>query len=142
MGKSIKQMAFVGEGVDETKCTVLVTGAGGFIGSHLAKKLKADGHYVRGVDWKQNEFMENDEFCNEFLLLDLRNIDNCVISLGWAPTTLLKDGLTKTYTWINAAVEAEKAKGVDVEVVYGTSKVVAQNMASDDQQGKNVRDDK
>jgi len=73
-------MAFVGEGVDETKCTVLVTGAGGFIGSHLAKKLKADGHYVRGVDWKQNEFMENDEFCNEFLLLDLRNIDNCVTS--------------------------------------------------------------
>ena len=54
------------------KPTCLVTGAGGFIGSHLAKKLKADGHYVRGVDWKENEFMENDDFCNEFLLLDLR----------------------------------------------------------------------
>lgn len=73
-----------------------------------------------------------------------RNSDNDMIKecLGWAPTILLKDGLTKTYTWINAQVEAEKAKGVDVEVVYGTSKVVAQNMASDDQQGKNVRDDK
>ena len=58
--------------VDDSKPTVLVTGAGGFIGSHLAKKLKAEGHFVRGVDWKENEFMENDTFCNEFLLLDLR----------------------------------------------------------------------
>jgi nucleoside-diphosphate-sugar epimerase len=64
--------------VDESKPMVLVTGAGGFIGSHLAKKLKAEGHFVRGVDWKENEFMENDTFCNEFLLLDLRDIDNCV----------------------------------------------------------------
>ena len=44
----------------------------GFIGSHLAKRLKSEGHFVRGVDWKENEFMENDDFCNEFLLLDLR----------------------------------------------------------------------
>merc|ERR1711935_116898 len=62
------------------KPTRLVTGAGGFIGSHLAKKLKADGHFVRGVDWKRNEFMEEDEFCSEFLLLDLREIENCVKS--------------------------------------------------------------
>jgi len=62
------------------KPTCLVTGAGGFIGSHLAKKLKADGHFVRGVDWKRNEFMEEDEFCSEFLLLDLREIENCVKS--------------------------------------------------------------
>jgi len=65
---------------EEQKPTVLVTGAGGFIGSHLAKRLKNDGHWVRGVDWKKNEFMEEDEFCNEFLLLDLREIDNCVKS--------------------------------------------------------------
>merc|ERR1711959_209553 len=64
--------------VDPAKPTCLVTGAGGFIGSHLAKKLMADGHFVRGVDWKKNEFMEEDEFCNEFMLLDLRDIDNCM----------------------------------------------------------------
>ena len=28
----------------------LVTGAGGFIGHHLVKRLKAEGHWVRGVD--------------------------------------------------------------------------------------------
>ena len=34
-----------------------VTGAGGFIASHLAKRLKLEGHYVVGVDWKKNEHM-------------------------------------------------------------------------------------
>ena len=29
---------------------VVVTGAGGFIGHHLVKRLKASGHWVRGVD--------------------------------------------------------------------------------------------
>jgi GDP-D-mannose 3', 5'-epimerase len=34
------------------KTRVLVTGAGGFIGHHLVKRLKAEGHWVRGVDLK------------------------------------------------------------------------------------------
>jgi GDP-D-mannose 3', 5'-epimerase len=34
-----------------------VTGAGGFIASHLAKRLKLEGHHVVGVDWKKNEHM-------------------------------------------------------------------------------------
>jgi nucleoside-diphosphate-sugar epimerase len=56
---------------------IVVTGAGGFIGSHLAKRLKEEGHYVRAVDWKENEYMKEDTFCNEFLNLDLRWPDNC-----------------------------------------------------------------
>jgi nucleoside-diphosphate-sugar epimerase len=51
---------------------ILVTGAGGFIGSHLAKRLKEEGHWVRAVDWKENEYMTEDMFCNEFINLDLR----------------------------------------------------------------------
>ena len=35
---------------------VLVTGAGGFIGHHLVRHLKADGYWVRGVDIKHPEF--------------------------------------------------------------------------------------
>ncbi len=37
---------------------VLVTGAGGFIGRHLVKRLKSDGHWVRGVDIKYPEYQD------------------------------------------------------------------------------------
>ena len=45
--------------------TALVCGAGGFIGGHLVKRLKAEGFWVRGVDLKFNEFAETaaDDFC-------------------------------------------------------------------------------
>jgi len=37
------------------KLKICVTGAGGFIASHLSKRLKEEGHFVRAVDWKENE---------------------------------------------------------------------------------------
>lgn len=57
--------------MDKAVKTVLVLGAGGFIGSHLVKKLRAQGHWVRGVDLKWPEF--SDSAANEFLAADLRN---------------------------------------------------------------------
>jgi nucleoside-diphosphate-sugar epimerase len=53
----------------------VVCGAGGFIASHLVKRLKRDGYWVRGVDIKEPEFASTaaDEFC----LLDLRDIEQC-----------------------------------------------------------------
>lgn len=50
---------------------VLVTGAGGFIGSHLVKKLKQQGFWVRGVDLKHPEFSKTD--ADEFIIADLRS---------------------------------------------------------------------
>lgn len=51
---------------------VLVAGGGGFIGSHMVKKLKEDGHIVVAADIKRNEFHESDadffidhDFCNQ-----------------------------------------------------------------------------
>lgn len=55
---------------------VLVTGAGGFIGHHLVRQLKADGYWVRGVDIKHTEFEAST--ADEFEVLDLRNWENCV----------------------------------------------------------------
>jgi len=57
-------------------CRVLVTGAGGFIGSHLVTYLKARGYWVRGVDVKLPEFSTSD--ADEFELLDLRRWENCL----------------------------------------------------------------
>jgi len=39
------------------KLRICVTGAGGFIASHLARRLRSEGHYVLGCDWKRNEHM-------------------------------------------------------------------------------------
>jgi nucleoside-diphosphate-sugar epimerase len=55
---------------------VLVTGAGGFIGSHLVSFLKEKGYWVRGVDIKEPEFSSTD--ADEFQLLDLRRWENCL----------------------------------------------------------------
>ena len=52
--------------------TALVLGAGGFIGSHLIKKLKVEGYWVRGVDLKYPEFSQTE--ADEFIIGDLRDV--------------------------------------------------------------------
>jgi nucleoside-diphosphate-sugar epimerase len=49
----------------------LVLGAGGFIGSHMVKRLKSEGYWVRGVDLKAPEFSPTE--ADEFLFKDLRD---------------------------------------------------------------------
>jgi nucleoside-diphosphate-sugar epimerase len=53
---------------------VLVAGAGGFIGGHLVRRLKAEGFWVRGADIKRHEFAET--VADEFLLGDLTDVNN------------------------------------------------------------------
>ena len=53
--------------------TALVLGAGGFIGSHMVKRLKKDGYWVRGVDLKAPEYSETE--ANEFVYGDLRDVN-------------------------------------------------------------------
>lgn len=57
---------------------VVVAGAGGFIGHHLVKRLKAEGHFVRGVDIKMPEFEKT--AADEFLQLDLRDQHNARVT--------------------------------------------------------------
>src|ERR1700732_2101798 len=57
---------------------ILVTGAGGFIGHHLVKRLKADGHWVRGADIKYPEYESS--AADQFEILDLRKFENCLLA--------------------------------------------------------------
>ncbi|MCK4545885.1 MAG: NAD-dependent epimerase/dehydratase family protein [Candidatus Eisenbacteria sp.] len=55
---------------------VLITGAGGFIGSHLIEFLKERGYWVRGVDLVYSQFMNTS--ADEFRILDLRRWRDCL----------------------------------------------------------------
>lgn len=55
--------------------TALVCGAGGFIGSHLVKRLKREGFWVRGVDLKFPRFSPT--AADDFVRDDLRKPDVC-----------------------------------------------------------------
>ena len=65
--------------------TALVLGAGGFIGSHLVKKLKSEGYWVRGVDLKFPEFSSSE--ADEFIIGDLRN-PSLVSKVMYSPNQL------------------------------------------------------
>ena len=59
--------------MDRYKKTALVLGAGGFIGSHMVKRLKKEGYWVRGVDLKYPEFADTE--AHEFIQGDLRDVN-------------------------------------------------------------------
>ena len=59
--------------MSQYKKTALVLGAGGFIGSHMVKRLRSEGYWVRGVDLKYPEFSLSE--ANEFIQGDLRDMN-------------------------------------------------------------------
>ena len=59
--------------MSEYKKTALVLGAGGFIGSHMVRRLRSEGYWVRGVDLKYPEFSLSE--ANEFVQGDLRDVE-------------------------------------------------------------------
>lgn len=56
---------------------ILVTGGGGFIGSHMARHLYSKGHFVRVADIKFDDYIQR-KYCSEKLNLDLRILENCL----------------------------------------------------------------
>lgn len=70
---------------------ILVLGGGGFIGGHLAKRLKNEGNWVRVCDIKNHEYFKHEDICDEFILGDLRD-PNVVSRVMFSPTqTSLND---------------------------------------------------
>lgn len=56
---------------------ILISGAGGFIGSHVARQLYQQGNFIRAVDTKWDDYIR-ETYSNEKLTLDLRVKDNCL----------------------------------------------------------------
>jgi nucleoside-diphosphate-sugar epimerase len=73
--------------------TALVCGAGGFIGSHLVKRLKREGYWVRGVDLKHPEYSPT--AADEFVIGDLRDLST-VVSVLHTDTSWVK-GFDEVY---------------------------------------------
>ncbi len=70
--------------MSDYKKTALVLGAGGFIGSHMVKRLREEGYWVRGVDLKRPEFSQTE--ANEFIQGDLRDVSfvrRCIRFTGY-----------------------------------------------------------
>ena len=71
--------------------TALVLGAGGFIGSHMVKRLRSEGYWVRGVDLKYPEFSVSE--AHEFIIGDLRDVgfvERCIRYAGPYNNHLMK----------------------------------------------------
>jgi len=64
---------------------ILILGGGGFIGGHLAKRLKEEGNFVRCVDIKQHEYFKHEDICDEFIQGDLRDY-NFVSTIMFSPS--------------------------------------------------------
>lgn len=121
------------------KTRILVTGAGGFIGHHLVKRLKKDGYWVRGVDIKHPEYEAS--AADDFQILDLRVWENCLTAtqgidhvynlaadmggIGYI-TSFLAD-ISKNNILINAhMLEAAKQNGVQKYLFSSSACVYAQ----------------
>ena len=119
---------------------ILVTGAGGFIGHHLVKRLKADGHWVRGVDIKEPEYEAT--AADDFRLLDLRRWENCLEAVkdidqvynlaadmgGIGYITAFMADISRNNILINAhMLEASRMNGVKRFLFSSSACVYAQN---------------
>ncbi len=119
---------------------ILVTGAGGFIGHHLVKRLKQDGFWVRGVDVKSPEYEPSD--ANEFEILDLRRWGNCLLATrgvdqvynlaadmgGIGYITSAHASISHNNTLINThMLEGARAQGVKRFLFSSSACVYAQN---------------
>lgn len=75
---------------------ILILGGGGFIGGNLAKKLKIEGNFVRIVDLKKNEFLSDDEICDEYVVGDLTD-PKTVSKVMFSPTQKGIDDINNSF---------------------------------------------
>lgn len=104
----------------------LVLGAGGFIGSHLVKKLKKEGFWVRGVDLKMPEY--SDTAADDFVIGDLRDqsVVNQVLDLPFDEVYQLAadmGGAGYIFTGDHDADVMHNSAAININVVYRAQKI-------------------
>lgn len=108
----------------------LVLGAGGFIGSHLVKRLKSEGYFVRGVDVKYPQFSKT--HADEFLICDLRYFDRARVAFS------ISGGFDEVYqlagdmggaTYINGGANDANVVSNSVTINVNTAKLCIENEA-------------
>ena len=75
---------------------ILILGGGGFIGGHLAKRLKSEGHWIRIVDLKKHEYFQKYEISDEFIVGDLRD-PLLVSNIMFGPNQISLDDKTNSF---------------------------------------------
>jgi nucleoside-diphosphate-sugar epimerase len=58
--------------------TALICGGAGFIGVHLAARLKNSGYYVVCADIKNNQYIYENLYCDKFIIADFREENDCI----------------------------------------------------------------
>jgi GDP-D-mannose 3', 5'-epimerase len=127
------------------RSNILVTGAGGFIGHQLVKRLKADGYWVRGVDLKYPEFEASP--ADQFEILDLRGLEGCLTATrggigevynlaadmgGIGYITTFHAAIARNNVLINAEMlEASRQNGVKRFLFSSSACVYAQSKQKD-----------
>ena len=111
--------------------TALVLGAGGFIGSHLVKRLKSEGFWVRGVDLKKPEFSLT--LADDFILGDLRDpkvVENIIDRSFNEVYQLAADmgGAGYIFTGENDANVMHNSALINLNVVYECSRKKAKKV--------------
>lgn len=124
--------------------TALVLGGGGFIGGHLAKRLKSEGFFVRVSDIKaQHEYWDINDICHEYLAGDLRDpyfvkkvfevpkINGVVASSGFDEVYQLAadmGGAGYIFTGENDANVMHNSAMINLNTVFEASKSDVQNI--------------
>ena len=113
------------------KKTMLVCGAGGFIGSHLVRSLKQQGHDVIGADLKYPEFGTTD--ADEFYIVDLRkqhDVDAIVASNIDTVYQLAADmgGAGYIFTGDNDADVMHNSASININIVSSMQRAGVKNV--------------